>query len=109
MTSDLPNKCHYFMDHNYLCERAILAPRNSNVNSSNFEIQKLQPGNVAAHKSHCQWIQMAMLMKHSNIGERICYLVTYKPQRLSHCVQSINTLFWCNLSCQMPISLIQQL
>jgi len=82
------------MDHNYLCERAILAPRNSNVNSSNIEIQKLLPGNVVAHKSFCQWIQLTMLMKQSNIGGRICYLVAYKPHYLSHCVQSIVTLFW---------------
>jgi hypothetical protein len=38
-TSVFPNIRHYFKDHKWLCERAILAPKNDSVNAINFQIQ----------------------------------------------------------------------
>jgi hypothetical protein len=32
------NKYHHFMDHNWFCEPAILATRNSNVNNINLNL-----------------------------------------------------------------------
>ncbi len=38
-TSVFANIQHHFNDHKWLCERAILAPKNDSVNAINFQIQ----------------------------------------------------------------------
>ncbi|CAF4851588.1 unnamed protein product [Rotaria socialis] len=38
-------------DHKWLCERAVLAPKNVNVNAINLQIQQQLPGEVISYKS----------------------------------------------------------
>jgi hypothetical protein len=46
-----PNiRCH-FNDHKWLCERAILAPKNNSVNAINLQIQQQLPGEAISYKS----------------------------------------------------------
>lgn len=40
-----------FVNHDWLCERAILAPKNENVNKINEDIQEKIPGHVTKYKS----------------------------------------------------------
>ena len=40
-----------FNDHKWLCERAILAPKNNSVNSINLQIQQQLPGKDTSYKS----------------------------------------------------------
>ncbi|XP_050338325.1 ATP-dependent DNA helicase PIF6-like [Bactrocera neohumeralis] len=46
-----PNIVGNIMNHTWLRERAILAPKNVNVNDINFEIQEKLPGVVTSYKS----------------------------------------------------------
>jgi ATP-dependent DNA helicase PIF1 len=41
----------HFKDHKWLCERAILAPKNINVNAINLQIQQQLPGETKSYKS----------------------------------------------------------
>jgi ATP-dependent DNA helicase PIF1 len=41
----------HYQNHEWLCERAILAPRNDGVNMINAQIQALLPGEARAYKS----------------------------------------------------------
>ena len=50
-TSVFPNIQHHFKDHKWLCERAILAPKNDSVRAINLQIQQQLPGEVTSHKS----------------------------------------------------------
>ena len=50
-TSVFPNIQHHFKDHKWLCERAILAPKNDSVNAINLQIQQQLPGEVTSYKS----------------------------------------------------------
>ncbi|CAF3410969.1 unnamed protein product [Rotaria socialis] len=47
----LPNIQTYYKDHKWLCERAVLAPKNVNVNAINLQIQQQLPGEVISYKS----------------------------------------------------------
>ena len=49
--SVFPNIQTHFKDHKWLCERAILAPKNVNVNAINLEIQQQLPGEATLYKS----------------------------------------------------------
>ena len=49
--SVFPNIQQHFEDHRWLCERAILAPRNDSVNAINLQIQQELPGQVTSYKS----------------------------------------------------------
>jgi len=42
---------NYYLDHNWLCNRAILAARNVDVNEINFHIQQILPGDLMSFKS----------------------------------------------------------
>ena len=42
-----PNILQHFNDHKWLCERAILAPKNISVNAINLQIQQQLPGQAA--------------------------------------------------------------
>jgi hypothetical protein len=46
-----PNIQTHFKDHKWLCERAILAPKNVNVNAINLQIQEQLPGETTSYKS----------------------------------------------------------
>jgi len=50
-TSVFPNIELHFKDHKWLCERAILAPKNSSVNVINLQIQQELPGDATSYKS----------------------------------------------------------
>ena len=41
-----PNIQHHFHEHQWLCERAILAPKNDSVNSINLQILQQLPGDI---------------------------------------------------------------
>ena len=45
------NILRHFNDHKWLCERAILAPKNISVNAINLQIQQQLPGQAATYKS----------------------------------------------------------
>ena len=49
--SVFPNIQTHFKDHKWLCERAILAPKNVNVSAINLEIQQQLPGEATLYKS----------------------------------------------------------
>lgn len=49
--SIFPNLRTNFINHAWLCERAILAPTNVDVDALNIKIQKLLPGNEMSFKS----------------------------------------------------------
>ncbi|CAF1021035.1 unnamed protein product [Adineta steineri] len=49
--SVFPNIQTHFKDHTWLCERAILAPKNVNVNTINLQIQQQLPGETKSYKS----------------------------------------------------------
>jgi ATP-dependent exoDNAse (exonuclease V) alpha subunit len=49
--SVFPDIQRCFNDHKWLCERAILAPKNNDVNAINLQIQKQLPGNDISYKS----------------------------------------------------------
>jgi hypothetical protein len=44
MATLFPDIRHCFNDHKWLCERAILAPKNNIVNAINLQIQQQLPG-----------------------------------------------------------------
>ncbi|CAF1513734.1 unnamed protein product [Rotaria magnacalcarata] len=46
-----PNIQTHYKDHKWLCERAILAPKNVNVNAINLQIQQQLPGEAISYKS----------------------------------------------------------
>lgn len=46
-----PNISTNFRNHNWLCERAILAPKNDDVNKINNQIQMHLPGEPGKYKS----------------------------------------------------------
>jgi hypothetical protein len=46
-----PNIQNHFNDHKWLCERAILAPKNNSVNILNLQIQQQLPGETTCYKS----------------------------------------------------------
>jgi PIF1-like helicase/Helitron helicase-like domain at N-terminus len=50
-SSVFPNIRTHFKDHKWLCERAILAPKNVNVNAINLQIQEQLPGETTLYKS----------------------------------------------------------
>ncbi|CAF3348294.1 unnamed protein product [Rotaria sp. Silwood2] len=50
-TSVFPDIRRCFNDHKWLCERAILAPKNDSVNAINLQIQQQLPGVVISYKS----------------------------------------------------------
>ena len=49
--SVFPNIQNHFNDHKWLCERAILAPRNNSVSVINLQIQPQLPGSTTSYKS----------------------------------------------------------
>ncbi|XP_060846119.1 uncharacterized protein LOC132925767 [Rhopalosiphum padi] len=49
--SVFPDILNYYLDHNWLCNRAILAARNVDVNEINFHIQQILPGDLMSFKS----------------------------------------------------------
>ena len=49
--SVFPNIQNHFSDHKWLCERAILAPKNNSVNAINLQIQQQLPGETKSYKS----------------------------------------------------------
>ena len=49
-TSIFSNIQHHFLDHRWLCQRAILAPRNDSVNAINLQTQQQLPGQAASYK-----------------------------------------------------------
>ena len=49
--SVFPNIRSHFNDHTWLCERAILAPKNNSVNAINLQIQQQLPGETTSYKS----------------------------------------------------------
>ena len=49
--SVFPNIENHFKDPNWLCERAILAPRNNSVSVINLQIQAQLPGTTTSYKS----------------------------------------------------------
>ncbi|CAF4846495.1 unnamed protein product, partial [Rotaria sp. Silwood2] len=46
-----PNIQTHYKDHKWLCKRAILAPKNVNVNAINLQIQQQFPGEAISYKS----------------------------------------------------------
>jgi hypothetical protein len=50
-SSVFPDIQTHFKDHKWLCERAILAPKNINVNAINLQIQQQLPGETKSYKS----------------------------------------------------------
>lgn len=46
-----PNIVQNYKNHDWLRERAILAPKNANVNEINFQIQQKLPGDLVSYKS----------------------------------------------------------
>ena len=50
-SSVFPNIQTHFEDHKWLCERAILAPKNVNVNAINLQIQQQLSGETKSYKS----------------------------------------------------------
>ena len=50
-TSVFPNIQHHFKDHKWLCERAILAPKNNSVNTINLQVQQQLPGEAKSYAS----------------------------------------------------------
>jgi ATP-dependent DNA helicase PIF1 len=46
-----PNIRNHFKDHKWLCERAILAPKNNSVNAINLQIQQQLPEETISYKS----------------------------------------------------------
>jgi hypothetical protein len=50
-SSVFPNIRNHFKDHKWLCERAILAPKNNSVNAINLQIQQQLPGEITSYKS----------------------------------------------------------
>jgi ATP-dependent DNA helicase PIF1 len=46
-----PNIGHHFNNHKWLCERAILAPKNNSVNAMNLQIQQQLPGETTSYES----------------------------------------------------------
>ncbi|CAF1621204.1 unnamed protein product, partial [Didymodactylos carnosus] len=50
-SSVFPNIRSHFNDHKWLCERAILAPKNNSVNAINLQIQQQLPGETTSYKS----------------------------------------------------------
>lgn len=50
-SSVFPNIQTHFKDHKWLCERAILAPKNVNVNVINLQIQEQLPGKTTLYQS----------------------------------------------------------
>ena len=51
MNSVFPNIQTHLKNHQWLCERAILAPKNINVNTINRQIQQQLPGETISYKS----------------------------------------------------------
>lgn len=49
--SVFPNIVRHYKNHDWLRERAILAPKNASVNEINFQIQEKLPGAVTTYKS----------------------------------------------------------
>ena len=49
--SVFPNIQNHFNDHKWLCERAILAPKNNSVSAINLQIQDQLPGCATSYKS----------------------------------------------------------
>ncbi|KAL4126499.1 hypothetical protein QTP88_010721 [Uroleucon formosanum] len=49
--SVFPDILNYYLDHNWLCNHAILAARNVDVNEINFHIQQILPGDLVSFKS----------------------------------------------------------
>ncbi|XP_025412821.1 uncharacterized protein LOC112685213 [Sipha flava] len=49
--SVFPDILNYYLDHNWLCNCAILAVRNVDVNEINFHIQQILPGDLMSFKS----------------------------------------------------------
>jgi ATP-dependent DNA helicase PIF1 len=49
--SVFPNIQNHFNDHKWLCERAILAPKNNSVSAINLQIQDQLPGRTTSYKS----------------------------------------------------------
>ncbi|CAF4685154.1 unnamed protein product [Rotaria sp. Silwood2] len=50
-TSVFPYIRTHYKDHKWLCERAILAPKNNSVNAINLQIQQQLPGETTSYKS----------------------------------------------------------
>ena len=50
-TSVFPNIQHHFKDHKWLCERAILAPKNNSVNAIDLQVQQQLPGEAKSYMS----------------------------------------------------------
>ena len=48
--SVFPNIQNHFTDHKWLCERAILAPKNNSVNAIHLQIQQQLPGEATSYK-----------------------------------------------------------
>ncbi|GBN88404.1 hypothetical protein AVEN_123628-1 [Araneus ventricosus] len=46
-----PNVAQHFIDHSWLCQRAILAPRNEDVSIMNKQLLQELPGSVQVYKS----------------------------------------------------------
>ena len=49
--SVFPDIQNHFNDHKWLCERAILAPKNNSVSAINLQIQDQLPGRTTSYKS----------------------------------------------------------
>ena len=49
--SVFPNIQRHFNDHKWLCERAILAPKNNSVNAINLQVQQQLPGEAKSYVS----------------------------------------------------------
>ena len=49
--SVFPKIRYHFKDYEWLCGRAILAPKNSSVNAINLQIQLQLPGEATSYKS----------------------------------------------------------
>ena len=47
-SSVFPNIRSYFKDHKWLCERAILGPKNNSMNAINLQIQQELPGETTS-------------------------------------------------------------
>ncbi|CAF4655383.1 unnamed protein product, partial [Rotaria sp. Silwood2] len=50
-TSVFPYIRTHYKDHKWLCERAILVPKNTSVNAINLQIQQQLPGETTSYKS----------------------------------------------------------
>jgi hypothetical protein len=46
-----PNIINNYLNHQWLCERAILAPKNDSVNNINIKIQNTLPASATIYKS----------------------------------------------------------